>query len=55
MVRHRLGRAEQAECTRGDQHRSMGVYVVPTDITPKSLILGQMVGYKTVPLNRFVP
>ncbi len=31
------------------------VYVVPTDITPKSLILGQMVGYKQMPLSQFVP
>ncbi|MDB5351141.1 MAG: hypothetical protein JWN86_2388 [Planctomycetota bacterium] len=31
------------------------VYVVPTDVTPKSLILGQMVGYKKIPLSQFVP
>lgn len=31
------------------------VYVVPIDVNFKSLVLGQMVGYKTIPLNQFVP
>lgn len=31
------------------------VYVVPIDINIKSLVLGQMVAYKTIPLSQFVP
>lgn len=31
------------------------VYVIPTDMTAKTLILGQMVGYKSIPLSQFVP
>lgn len=31
------------------------VYVVPSDMTPRSLILSQMVAYKTIPLSQFVP
>ena len=31
------------------------VYVVPTDVAAKTLVLGQMVGYKTIPLSQFVP
>jgi len=31
------------------------VYVIPSDVTVKTLVLGQMVGYKSVPLSQFVP
>jgi len=31
------------------------VYVVTSDITPKTLVLSQMVAYKTMPLSQFVP
>ena len=31
------------------------VYVVPSDMTPKSLILSEMVGYKRMPIGEFVP
>lgn len=31
------------------------VYVTPTDVTAKTLVLGQMVGYKPMPLSQFVP
>ena len=31
------------------------LYVVPTDAAPKSLIISQMVAYKTMPLSQFVP
>jgi len=31
------------------------VYVIPSDVTAKTLVLSQMVGYKTIPLSQFVP
>lgn len=31
------------------------VYVAPSDVSAKTLVLSQMVGYKTIPLSQFVP
>jgi hypothetical protein len=31
------------------------VYVIPSDVTARSLILNQMVAYKSIPLSQFVP
>ena len=31
------------------------VYVVPTDVAAKTLVLSQMVGYKMIPFSQFVP